>query len=174
MLFGFEQILMQVAVVANGTATEIAGDAFVNSITSIMGSITALIIAVSGIVVAVITMRSRGRDRTKQEDSAIGAAEAIQLVMQKIGENEARNAAIGKGLIKVATTDEQRQYLDREVAPVVNTAGERIDIINAQIPAIKDLIGVKSADVNSKTLPRESEATLKQINESVRKAQANA
>lgn len=170
-MLGFEQILMQIATVANGTATEIAGDAFVNSITSVMGSITALVIAVSGIVVAVITMRSRGRDRTKQEESAIGAAEALQLVMQKIGESEARNTAIGKGLMKVATTDEQRQYLDREVAPVVNSAGERIDTINAQIPAIKDLIGVKETDVNvRKDIPRESKETLRQINESVRKA----
>lgn len=170
-MLGFEQILMQVAVVANGTASEVAGDAFVNSVTSVMGSITALVIAVSGIVVAIIAARANGRTKTKQEEQAIGIAEAIQVAMQKIGESEARNAAIGKGILHVATTDEQRQYLDREVAPVINNTGERIDTINAQIPAIKELIGVKTADVNTnKSIPRESDATLAQINETVRKA----
>jgi hypothetical protein len=170
MTLGFEQVLMQVVV--NGTATELAGDAFVNSITSLMGSVTALIIAVSGIVVAIIAARSNGRTKTKQEEQAIGIAEAIQVAMQKIGESEARNAAIARGVLHVATTNEQKQYLDKEVAPVLNTTGERIDTINAQIPAIKELIGIKTSDVNLREIPRESQHTLNVINDAVLKAKA--
>jgi len=173
-MLGFEQILLQIAVVANGTATEVAGDAFVNSINSLLGSTTALIIAVSGIVVAIIAARSNGRTKTKQEEQAIGIAEGLQVVMQKLAEDQARNKALGKGLLGLATTDEQRQMLDRDVAPIVNNAGERIDVINQQIPAIKALIGVKTADVNAlKDMPRESTATMAQINETVRKATTN-
>lgn len=163
----FEQLLMQVA---NGTATEIAGDAFLTSINSLMGSVTALIIAVSGIVVAIITQRSSGRQKTKQEEQAIGMAEALQVAMQKIAETTAQQRQVGKAVLGLATTDEQRQMLDKQVAPVVNTAGERIDVINQQIPAIKELIGVKSTDVNTKNLPRESESTLKTINAAVAEA----
>lgn len=172
-MLGFEQVLLQIAVVANGTATEVAGDAFVNSINSLMGSATALIIAVSGIVVAIIASRANGRTKTKQEEQAIGVAEAIQVAMQKIQETTAQNRQVGKAMLGLATTDEQRQMLDREVAPVVNMAGERIEIINQQIPALKEIIGVKIANVNTKQLPRESETTLKAINESVAKAKSN-
>lgn len=162
------------ALVANGTTSEIAGDAFVNSVTSIMGSITALIIAVSGIAVAIIAARSNGRTKTKQEEQAIGVAEAVQVAMQKIGESEARNAALARGIMHVATTEDQKRYLDKEVAPVLSTAGERIDVINAQIPAIKELMGVKTANANTKEMPRESAATLKVINDSVDKAKLGA
>jgi len=173
-MIGFEPILLQIAVIANGTTAEVAGDAFINSINSIVGSITALIIAVSGIAIAIITSRSAGRQKTKQEESAIGTAEAIQLVMQKLAEDQARNKALGKGLLGLATTDEQRQMLDRDIAPIVNNAGERIDVIHQQIPAIKALLGVKTADVNTlKDIPRESSATMAQINETVKKAQTN-
>lgn len=163
---------MQVAVpVTNGTTAELAGDAFVNSITSIIGSITALVIAVSGIVVAVIVKRSEGRVRTKQEEQTIGSAEALQLVMQKLAEQEGRINAVGKGTLALATTDEQRQELDKTVAPVVNTAKERIDTINAQTPVLKEILGVKTADVNlRKNIPRESDATLKVVNDTVAKA----
>jgi hypothetical protein len=170
-MLGFEQILMQVAVVTNGTATEIAGDAFVNSITSIMGSITALVIAVSGIVVAIIAARSNGRTKTKQEESIQGGAEALQLVMQKLAEQQAQIGAIGKATIKLATTEDQRKQLDTEVAPVVNITKERIDVINQQIPAIKELIGFTTSDVNAKKdIPRESEETLKTVNATLAKA----
>jgi hypothetical protein len=171
MTLGFEQVLMQVVV--NGTATELAGDAFVNSITSLMGSVTALIIAVSGIVVAIIASRSNGRTKTKQEEQAIGVAQAIQVAMQKLAENESRINAVGKATMGLATTDEQRKELDRDVAPIVNTSKERIDVIAAQTDAIKELIGVMTANTNvnnNKNMPRESEETLKVINDTLAKA----
>lgn len=156
-------------VVGNGTATEIAGDAFLTSINSFIGSITALIIAISGIVVAVITKRSEGRTKSKQEEQVIGAAESIQLVMQKLREQQAQIGAVGKATLSLATTDEQRKKLDAEVAPVVNMTGERIDVINEQIPALKEILGVKTANVNQRKMPRESDATLKVINDTVAK-----
>lgn len=171
-MIGIENLLMQVVLNSTGTVAEVAGDAFVNSINSLLGSITALVIAVAGIVTAVIAARSNGRTKTKQEEQALGVAEALQVAMQKLGENEARNAALAKGILHVATTDEQKQYLDKNVAPVLNTAGERIEVINNQIPAIKELIGVKTADVNTKDIPRESEATLKVINKQVADAKS--
>ena len=164
-------MLMQVVLNATGAAGEVAGDAFVNSVTSLMGSATALIIAVSGIVVALIAARSNGRTKTKQEEQVVGAAEAIQLVMQKLAENEARLNSVGKATLALATTDEQRKKLDENVVPVVNTSRERIEVISAQIPAIKEILGVKTvADVNAKELPRESEDTLKTVNALVTKA----
>jgi type II secretory pathway pseudopilin PulG len=173
-MIGFEQVLLQVATVANGTATEIAGDAFLNSISSLMGAVTALVIAVAGIITAVIAARSNGRTRTKQEEQAVAAAEAVQLVMQKLQENEARLSAVGKATLTLATTDEQRKQLDEQVAPVLNTSTERIEVINAQIPAIKEILGVKTADVNKLDIPRESDATLRVINEQVAKTKSGA
>lgn len=159
-------------VVNEGTA-ELAGDAFLTSINSLMGSITALIIAVSGIVIAIITQRSQGRAKTRTEENAIGAAESLQLVMQKLAENEARISSVGKATLSLATTEEQREALDRDVAPVIKTTKERIDVINQQTSAIKELLGVKAADINArKELPRESDATLDVVNETVQKAKS--
>jgi hypothetical protein len=174
MLFGFEQVLMQIAVVANGTTAEVAGDAFVNSINSLLGSATALIIAVSGIVVAIIAARSNGRTKTKQEEQAVGVAEAIQVVMQKLREEQASKSIIAKQLFTVATTDEQRKQLDEQVAPIIRITGERMETINKQIPAVKELIGVKTADVNTKDIPRESDATLAIVNKAVDDTKTNA
>ena len=172
-MIGFEQIVIltvaTITTTGNGTATELAGDAFLTSINSFIGSITALIIAVSGIVVAIITQRSQGRQKTKQEESIVGGAEAIQLVMQKLKEQQAQIGAVGKATLSLATTDEQRKRLDTEVAPVVNTTAERIEVINEQIPAVKEIIGVKQANVNQRKMPRESDKTLKVINDTVAK-----
>lgn len=171
-MLGFEQILLQIATVTNGTTAEIAGDAFINSVNSLIGTITALIGSVAGIVIAIIAARSAGRARTKQEEQAIGTAEAFQIVMQKMKEDTALRGVVGKALLQVATTDEQRQYLDREVAPVVNVTGERISTIDQQMPAITELIGVKTANVSTKSIPRESDATLATVNEAVKKEAA--
>lgn len=165
---------MSVAVIANGTTAEVAGDAFVNSITSLMGSVTALVIAVAGIVTAVIAARSNGRTKTKQEEQAIAVAEAVQVAMQKIGESEARNAALARGILHVATTEDQKKYLDKEVTPVLNTVGERITTIEAQIPALKEMIGIKTADVNTKPLPREGQLTSQITSDAIAKAKIGA
>jgi type II secretory pathway pseudopilin PulG len=168
----FEQLLMQVT---NETATQLAGDAFLTSINSLVGSITALVIAVAGIVTAFIAARSNGRTRTKQEEQVVGTAEAVQVMMQKLREQQAQIGTIGKGVLAVATTEEQRKQLDTDVTPIVNTTGERIDTITAQTPAIKSLIGLATADVNArKDFPRESDATLKVINDTVAKAKLSS
>jgi len=166
----FEQLLMQVS---NGTATQLAGDAFLTSINSLMGSITALIIAVSGIVIAIITQRSQGRQKTKGEEQAIGGAEAIQLVMQKLAEQQGQIGAVAKATLHLGTTEDQRKMLDKDVAPVANMTAERIDTINAQIPAVKGIIGVNTGNVNTRNIPRESDATLKVINDTMVKAKIN-
>lgn len=171
-MLGFEQVLMQVVLNSTGPAAEVAGDAFMNSLTSIMGSFTALVIAVAAIIPALIAIRSAGRNKTKQEEQVVGAAEAIQLIMQKLREQQGQIGAVGKGLLNVTTTDEQRKQLDKDVAPVVNMTKERMDVILAQIPALKEILGVKTGDVNAnKTVPRESDATLAQLNKTVSDAQ---
>ena len=173
-MLGFEQVLMQVVLNSTGTAAEVAGDAFLNSINSLIGTATALIIAVSGIVIAVISKRSDCRTKTKQEEQAIGVAEAMQVVMQKLREEQASKSQIAKGLFQFATTDEQKAFLDKNVAPIINITGERMETINNQIPAIKELIGVKTADVNTKNIPRESAATLAVVNKTVSDAQSGS
>jgi hypothetical protein len=173
-MIGLEQLLMQVVGNGTGTAVEIAGDAFLTSINSLMGSVTALVIAVAGIITAVIAARSNGRTRTKQENQVMGTAESIQLIMQKLQENEARIASIGKATIGLATTEDQRKQLDEQVAPVLNTSRERIEVINAQIAALKAILGVKTADVNTRIdMPRESQETLNIINDALVRAKAN-
>lgn len=170
---GFDQILLQIAVVTNGTTAEVAGDAFINSINSLLGAITALVGSAAGIIIALIAARSAGRAKTKQEEQTVGYAEAIQLVMQKIAESRAEIRQVSKGTLALATTEEQKKQLDAQVAPVLQTTKEGIDTIYAQIPAIKALLGVKIADVNTiTTLPRESEEVLKILNEAIAKIKA--
>lgn len=171
-MLGFEQILLQIATVANGTATEIAGDAFLNSITSLMGTVTALVIAVAGIITAVIAARANGRTKTKQEEQVIGAAEAVQVIMQKLREQQAQIGTLGKATLGLATTEEQRKQLDTQVAPVVNMTSERMEVILDQLPALKELLGVQTANVNTKDIPRESDETLTVLNDLVAKAAA--
>lgn len=174
-MIGIEQLLMQVVLNSTGTAAEVAGDAFLNSINSLLGSTTALVIAVAGIVTAVIAARANGRTKTKQEEQVIGAAEAIQLIMQKLREQQGQIGTIGKATLGLATTEEQRKELDTKVAPVVNMTGERMEVILAQIPALKAVLGVKTGDVNAnKEIPRESTATLTQLNKTVNDAQVTS
>lgn len=171
-MIGMEQVLMQIVLNSTGTAAEVAGDAFLNSINSLMGSVTALVIAVAGIITAVIAARANGRTKTKQEEQVLGAAEAIQLIMQKLREQQGQIGAIGKAAMGLATTEEQRKQLDTQVAPVVNMTGERMEVILAQVNALKEILGVKTADVNAnKEMPRESAATLSQLNRIVSEAQ---
>lgn len=169
-----EQLLMQVVLNSTGTAAEVAGDAFLNSINSLLGSATALVIAVAGIVTAIIAARSNGRTKTKQEEQAIATAEAVQVTMQKIAETMAQQRQVGKAVLTLATTDEQRKVLDEKVAPVVNNTSEQIKVIHQQIPAIKEIIGVKTADANKLEMPRESSTTLASINKAVDEAKAGA
>lgn len=171
-MLGFEQVLMQVVLNSTGTAAEIAGDAFLNSINSLIGTVTALVIAISGIIVALITKRSEGRTKTKQEEQTISTAEAIQLVMQKLREQQGQIGVVGKATLGLATTEEQRKQLDSQVAPVVNMTAERMETILNQIPALKAILGVNTADVNTKDIPRESAATLAVLNDLVAKAAA--
>lgn len=163
---------MQVVLNSTGTAAEIAGDAFLNSINSLIGTVTALVIAISGIIVALITKRSEGRTKTKQEEQTISTAEAIQLVMQKLREQQGQIGVVGKATLGLATTEEQRKQLDSQVAPVVNMTAERMETILNQIPALKAILGVNTADVNTKDIPRESAATLAVLNDLVAKAAA--
>ena len=168
-----EQMLMQVVLNSTGTAAEVAGDAFLNSINSLMGSVTALVIAIAGIVTAVIAARANGRTKTKQEEQAMAAANAVQLVMQKLREQQGQIGAVGKATLGLATTEEQRKQLDKEVAPVVNMTAERMEVINAQIPALKEILGIKTADVNTnKDMPRESDETLRVLNALIAEIQA--
>lgn len=172
-MIGMEQMLMQVVLNSTGTAAEVAGDAFLNSINSLMGSVTALVIAIAGIVTAVIAARANGRTKTKQEEQAIAAANAVQLVMQKLREQQGQIGAVGKATLGLATTEEQRKQLDKEVAPVVNMTAERMEVINAQIPALKEILGIKTADVNTnKDMPRESDETLRVLNALIAEIQA--
>ena len=172
MTIGLEEVLLQIAVVANGTTAEVAGDAFINSINSLLGAITALVGAAAGIIIALIAARSAGRAKTKQEEQAIGTAEAVQLVMQKIAESRGEIHQVSKATLGLATTEEQKKQLDTQVAPVLKTTKEGIDTIYAQIPALKTLLGVKTADVNTTQLPRESEEVLKILNEAIAKIKA--
>lgn len=170
-MIGFEQVLLQIATIANGTATEVAGDAFINSINSLIGTFTALIIAVSGIVIAIISKRSDGRTKTKQEENTVAAAEAVQLVMQKLAESRAEIRQIGQATLSLATTDEQRKQLDSQVVPVLQTTTDGINKIYEQLPIIQALLGIKTSDINAnQTIPRESEETLKTLNALVAKA----
>lgn len=168
----FEQLLMQVVLNSTGTAAEVAGDAFLNSINSLIGTVTGLVIAFSAIVIAIINRRSQGRTKTAQEEQAIGTAEAVQLIMQKLREQQGQIGTVGKATLGLATTEEQRNQLDKEVAPVVNMTSERMEVILNQIPALKEIIGIETANINTKDIPRESDATLAVLNDLVEKAAA--
>lgn len=164
-MFGFEQLLMQIA----NQSIAVPADDLIGQSVALVGTLSVLTSTIVGIIVYVIQAKNsiQKKELSERDKQILEIAKSVQVGVQKGAETIGSSKELIKTLYDVNIPEAERKKLQAQLGPILERENSRLQAANEQAVMIKgkmvELLG-QEADVDQdKSLPRESAEISKQL-----------
>lgn len=164
-MFGFEQVLMQIA----NQSIAVPADDLIGQSVALVGTLSVLTSTIVGIIVYVIQAKNsiQKKELSERDKQILEIAKSVQVGVQKGAETIGSSKELIQTLYDVNIPEAERKKLQTQLGPILARENERLQAANEQAVMIKgkmvELLG-QQADVDQdKSLPRESAEISKQL-----------
>ena len=164
-LFGFENILMQIA----NQSIAVPADDLIGQSVALVGTLSVLTSTIVGIIVYVIQAKNsiQKKELSERDKQILEVAKSVQIGMQKGAETIGSSKELIQTLYDVNIPEADRKKLQAQLGPILARENERLQAANEQAVMVKgkmvELLG-QHADVDQDpSLPRESPSISKQL-----------
>lgn len=164
-LFGFENILMQIA----NQSIAVPADDLISQSVTLVGTLSVLTSTIVGIIVYVIQAKNsiQKKELSERDKQILEVAKSVQIGMQKGAETIGSSKELIQTLYDANIPEAERKKLQAQLGPILERENERLQAANEQAVMVKgkmvELLG-QQADVDQDpTLPRESPSISKQL-----------
>lgn len=164
-LFGFENILMQIA----NQSIAVPADDLISQSVTLVGTLSVLTSTIVGIIVYVIQAKNsiQKKELSERDKQILEVAKSVQIGMQKGAETIGSSKELIQTLYDVNIPEAERKKLQAQLGPILARENERLQAANEQAVMVKgkmvELLGQKADVDQDPTLPRESPSISKQL-----------
>jgi Na+-transporting NADH:ubiquinone oxidoreductase subunit NqrC len=164
-MFGFEQLLMQIA----NQSIAVPADDLISQSVTLVGTLSVLTSTIVGIIVYVIQAKNsiQKKELSERDKQILEIAKSVQVGVQKGAETIGSSKELIKTLYDANIPEAERKKLQAQLGPILERENTRLQAANEQAVMIKgkmvELLG-QQADVDQdKSLPRESPSISAQL-----------
>jgi Na+-transporting NADH:ubiquinone oxidoreductase subunit NqrC len=164
-MFGFEQLLMQIA----NQSIAVPADDLISQSVTLVGTLSVLTSTIVGIIVYVIQAKNsiQKKELSERDKQILEIAKSVQVGVQKGAETIGSSKELIKTIYDINIPEAERKKLQAQLGPILERENTRLQAANEQAVMIKgkmvELLG-QQADVDQdKSLPRESPSISAQL-----------